>query len=169
MADDSQGFEDLLERHAKVVGAAIRRVCGKKNSALVQDVEQEFRMALWKRMRGGKTIEHPVSYLYKAAMTTAYAVVRRQRPEGVELRLETEQAGESREARRRGWHPEEEARLLSELLERLPKEQSRALRAYLAGFNHGEIARLYGWTQSVARHRVYRGMEALRRAMNEEG
>ena len=32
----------------------------------------------------------------------------------------------------------------------------------MTGFNHREVSGLYGWTESVARHRIYRGLEALR-------
>ncbi len=163
-------FEELLARHAKVVGAAIRRVCKGRHAELAEDAEQELRIALWKRMRGGKEIEHPVSYLYKAALTTALAVLRRQRPQEVDVPVEVEETAAAPAASgARGLLPAEEARLLAQLLERLPDEQSRALRAYLAGFNHGEVAQLYGWTDSVARHRIYRGMDALRAAMDEEG
>ena len=59
--------------------------------------------------------------------------------------------------------PVEARRLLEQLLRELPKEQRQAVQAYLAGFNHIEVAKLHGWTESQARHRIYRGMERLRR------
>jgi hypothetical protein len=33
---------------------------------------------------------------------------------------------------------------------------------HLSGFNHVEVAALHGWTESVARHRIYRGLRSLR-------
>jgi DNA-directed RNA polymerase specialized sigma24 family protein len=62
----------------------------------------------------------------------------------------------------------ERAYVLAELLAHLPPEQERALRAYLAGFSHTETAALYGWSEAVARHRVYRGIQALKALAMQE-
>ncbi len=162
MHDDTHEpqYAELIERHAKVVRGAIRRALGPRHADLGEDVEQELKLALWKRVQGGKRIEHPVSYLYRAAMTTAWAVLKRQPALGGEVDAERaayqDTAAESRIRVR-------------EILGGLPAEQARALRAYLAGFNHAEVAALYGWTESVARHRIYRGLDALRRRFVEEG
>lgn len=43
------------------------------------------------------------------------------------------------------------------------------MRAHLAGFSHVEIASLYGWTESVARHRIYRAIDALKERMKGPG
>ena len=40
--------------------------------------------------------------------------------------------------------PPEIGLLLGQAFEQLPLDQMRALRAYLAGFNHVEVAKLYG-------------------------
>jgi RNA polymerase sigma factor (sigma-70 family) len=149
-------YEDLVERHARMMSSAIRRVCARRRD-LVPDVEQEVRLALWKRLQTGKEITHPVSYLYRVALTTALAVLERHeeiaRPleERVEPGLTT-----------RSLLPAERSRLLEEILGQLPSEQARALRGYLSGLNHREVALLYGWSESVARHRVYRGIETLK-------
>jgi DNA-directed RNA polymerase specialized sigma24 family protein len=64
--------------------------------------------------------------------------------------------------------PAERTYLLTELLDQLPLEQARAVRAYLAGFTATEVARLYGWSPSVARHRIYRGLQSLRTSVVQE-
>jgi RNA polymerase sigma factor (sigma-70 family) len=143
------------------MSGAIRRVCGRRQG-LIPDVEQEVRLALWKRLQDGKEIEHPVSYLYKMALTTALAVLRRQPSEESRVDVETLEFEPHRPGGARGLNPLERARLLEQLLGRLPAAQSQALRAYLAGFNHREVAVLHRWTEAVARHHIYRGLEALR-------
>jgi len=155
-------LERLVGEHARLIAGAIRRVCGRRHQALIPDVEQEVRLALWKRLRDGKKIEHPISYIYKVALTTAVAVLRRCPPltavppsEGAERAVE----GEPLPARR-SLLPAEQQYLLSQVLDGLPENQCRALKAWLAGFNHREVARLYGWSASVARHHIYRGLEA---------
>ena len=153
-------FDALLREHARVVSSAIRRVCGRRHGALVPDIEQEVSLALWKRLDRGKEIEHPVSYLYKMALTTALAVVRRHAP-AAEIPTGAGETGDPT-GEFFGLAGPEQGRLLAESLERLPPDQSRAVRAYLAGFNHEEVARLFGWTPSAARHHIYRGLERLR-------
>ncbi len=162
MASREERFAALTQDYARVVASAIRRVCSRRHRALIPDIEQEVRLALWKRLEGGKEIEHPASYLYKAALTTALSVVRKHAPETMpieddDLPRGTEAPGDLL--------PAERARLLGEALERLPLDQSRAVRAHLAGFSHVEVAGLFGWSESVARHRIYRGIEALKERM----
>ena len=156
----TQEFDALVSRFSGVMATAIRRVCGRRHRALIQDVEQEVHLALWKRLQSGKKIDHPVSYLYKVALTTALAVLQKQAPQEIPVDM---QALESRTPQpRSGLEPPERTRLLAQMLQRLPADQSRALKAYLAGFNHKEVAALYGWSESVARHRIYRGMNVLK-------
>lgn len=164
MDSRQEEFAALVDRHARVIASAIRRVCSRRHRALVPDIEQDVRTALWKRLQSGKEIAHPVSYLYKVAMTTALAAVRRS-PE-LSNGPVPETAGEPETpASFLGLLPAEQARLLREALEVLSPEERRAVRAHLAGFNHEDVARLYGWTPSIARHRIYRGLERVRARM----
>ncbi len=132
---------------------------------LIPDIEQDVRAALWKRLQGGKEIAHPVSYLYKVALTTALAAVRRS-PE-LSNGPVSDVSGAPVPGAFLGLLPAEQSRLLAEALARLPADEARAIRAHLAGFNHEEIGALYGWTASVARHRIYRGIEKLRGLLRE--
>jgi RNA polymerase sigma factor (sigma-70 family) len=160
----AEEFEDLVDRHTRLMASAIRRVCGRRHRALIPDVEQELRLALWKRLGGGgKEIRHPASYLYKMALTTALAIVRKQplvvSPGDEDVGMERFEEPASPEL---GLLPAERRRLLAELLDQLDRDEAEALRAYLAGFNHVEVAELFGWSESVARHRIYRSIERLK-------
>jgi RNA polymerase sigma-70 factor (ECF subfamily) len=161
LVGSAEDYERLVDQYSRVMSAAIRRVCGRRSN-LIPDVELEVRLALWKRLRDGKNIEHPVSYLYKMALTTALAVLRKQPSEASRVGIESLDRGTSGSGGSRALHPLERARLLEQLLGRLPPDRARALRAYLAGFTHGEVAALYGWTEAIARHHIYRGLAALR-------
>ena len=160
MTSRHDDFEELVGSYSRIMSRAIRRVCAQRQRSLIPDVEQEVRLALWKRLGSGKKIEHPVSYLYKMALTTALAVLRKHGSD------ESHADVEAIDARSRGGSkellPAERARLLEQLMGRLPADQSRALRAHLAGFNHKEVAVLFGWSESIARHRIYRGLAALK-------
>lgn len=171
MTNRPEEFERLVRDHARVMSAAIRRVCGRRHGALIPDVEQEVRLALWKRLQGGNEIRHPASYLYKVALTTALAVLRGQKNEQPLTEMDEQMSSRTAESRASGdgLHPVERAQLLEEALEQLGAEQERAMRAYLAGFNHREVARLFGWTESVARHRIYRSIDELKTKLRQDG
>jgi RNA polymerase sigma-70 factor (ECF subfamily) len=170
MSSRTQDFEALVRDHARIMSAAIRRVCGRRHGSLIPDVEQEVRLALWKRLQGGNEIRHPASYLYKVALTTALAVLRGQRNE--QPLGEVEEQMQSRAADSSilddGLLPAERSQLLHEALGQLDGDRERAMRAYLAGFNHREVARLFGWSESVARHRIYRSIDELKRKLRPD-
>ncbi len=155
----STEFENLVTRYARLMSSAARRVCAQKHLELVPDIEQEVRLALWKRLQSGKKIDHPASYIYKVALTTAWRLIRRAGPDPVPLDETTLPSPEVSVAS--GLTPTERARFIEQALLTLGPDESRAVRAHLAGFNHREIATLFGWSESVARHRVYRSMESL--------
>jgi RNA polymerase sigma factor (sigma-70 family) len=164
----TEEFEALVNRHSRMVTSAIRRVCARRYGSLVPDIQQEVYVALWNRLGSGKQIEHPTSYVYKVALTTALAVVRKHLPAAEPLGEAEGTAsapGGGGASTFAGLLPPERARLLGEILELLPPDQSRAIRAHLAGFSHEEVASLFGWSESVARHRIYRGIEALKEKM----
>jgi RNA polymerase sigma factor (sigma-70 family) len=168
MDSSQEEFLALTRQYRGVIVSAIQRVCGDASLRVLPDVEQEVYLALWQRWNGDTRIDYPVSYLYKVALRTARAVMRTDRaldtemsairtPLPVEQRLAVQDLSSA-----------ERACMLTELLAQLPPEQERALRAYLAGFSHTETAALYGWSDAVARHRVYRGIQALKALTMQE-
>ena len=165
MDSREEKFAILVDEHARLIASAIRRVCSRRHRALVPDIEQDVRAALWKRLQSGKEIVHPVSYLYKVALTTAIAAIRRSPEVSNGPVPDVSKAPDSGPFL--GLLPVEQSRLLSEALALLSPEENRAVRAHLAGFNHEDVARLFGWSESVARHRIYRGLERVRARLKE--
>ena len=160
-------FEGLLARYTRLIDAVARRVCGRHHRCLLPDIEQEIRLALWRRLRHADDIRHPASYVYKVALATSLAVIRRYRPQREDLLADPEVGPAPRPA----WErllPPERARLVEQVLDRLTPDEARALRGYMSGLNHEELARLYGWTVSSSRHRVYRTLEQLRKELAAE-
>ncbi len=168
MSAVGERFEQLVRDHSRVMAAAIRRVCGRRHRILTADVEQDVYLALWKRLQGGNDIDYPVSYLYKMALNTALSAVRKIEQEFPLLEDEPDSRPASVAHDFSGLSPAERSRLLDQVLEKLDAEHARALRAYLAGFGHKEVAALFGWSESVARHKVYRSIERLKTKMREE-
>jgi RNA polymerase sigma factor (sigma-70 family) len=161
-------FLALTRQYRGVIVSAIRRVWGDASSTVLPDVEQEVYLALWQRWNGDARIDYPVSYLYTVALRTALAVMRTYGAAGSEEAITQSALPRAQCLAGEDLTPIERAYVLTELLDQLPPAQARAVRAYLAGFSHTETATLYGWSIAVARHRMYRGIQALKALMMQE-
>ena len=72
-------FEALVSQYGHLISAAIRRVGGARVAADHDDIAQAVRVALWRRLADEQSIDHPASYVYKAAIReTVRAVARLQ-------------------------------------------------------------------------------------------
>jgi RNA polymerase sigma factor (sigma-70 family) len=165
-------FEILVERYAAVIRATVRKVAGKQGDILAEDAEQEVRLAVWRYLSEGKKIDHPYSFLVKVATRIAVRMVKKARgldqvslggqdAMGLEDRLMSAAEDHARGAEIRA----AVARGLAQLTDR----RRAAVRAYLAGMNHEEVARHHGWSPSSARHAIYDGLAALREHLKDEG
>jgi DNA-directed RNA polymerase specialized sigma24 family protein len=161
-------FLALTRQYRGVIVSAIRRVCGDASPTVLPDVEQEVYLALWQRWNSDARIDYPVSYLYKVALRTALAVMRTYSTPGSEEAATQPSLPMAQCVAGEDLSPLEGVYVLTELLDQLPPEQARAVRAYLAGFSHTETATLYGWSVAVGRHRIYRGLQALKALMMQE-
>jgi RNA polymerase sigma factor (sigma-70 family) len=162
-----EAFLTFIHQYTRLIRHTIWRVCGDTYPALQADVEQEVYLALWERWRADQGIDHPVSYLYNVALRTARAVLRTHAAavpfDDVDPGAVARQTAPADETL-----TTERALLLRAYLDQVSEEQARAVRAYLAGFTQREIASLYGWSAAVARHRIYRGLQALQSLARQE-
>ena len=165
----STTFEDLVCRYAHLIRSVVVRVAGQENPAILDDVEQQVLVSLWKAAGGEQTILHPSSYIYRAAVRETVRVLRAER------RRKEREDGAALEATSRMANPEELAASrelgiqVGRALESLSPERRRAVKAHLAGFSVGEIMEMFDWTYNRARNLVARGMADLRRELRARG
>ena len=156
-------MEPIVHQHSRIIAAAVRRVCAPHFESLIPDVTQEVHVRLWQVLKNGRKIRNIDSYTYRVAFTTALSMVEKARKQRIlAARLEIESAPEELRTECR----QERVRLANELLARLDADRSKALRAYLAGYNHTEIAKMFGWSESSARHKIYRSLKKLQALMH---
>jgi len=169
--DRDEQLERLVREYSRVIRGAVARVAGRRHLAdrVVDDVEQEVRIALWKRLKSEQPIDHPSSYVFKAARREAIRALRRETarrsedpPEGWE-QLEDPGGGplESLQTQALG------ARIEAALGQLSPDRQ-RAVRARLMGLEYDEIERLTGWAYDRTRNLVSRGLADLRKLIGDE-
>ena len=162
-------FEALVEGFGRLVAQAVRRVAGKTSGNDLDDIQQDVMLALWKRLAHEQSIEHPASYLYKAAVREAVRAVDRLRrraedplgPATSDLRVEpdAERVVEERE----------QQAVLAAALDTLAPDRARAVRGHLAGLTVDEVMQLHGWSYQRTRNLVARGMADLKAALRARG
>ena len=164
-------FAALVRDYGRLIKHAVRRVGGAATRNDREDIEQVVLVALWRQLAREQTIDHPASYVYRAAVReTVRAVARlqarpdQQRPEGLgdvpaEGPVDGERAVEARQQRE----------VLAAALRTLSAERARAVRAHLAGLSVEELMQLSGWSYQRARNLIARGMADLRSVLRSRG
>ena len=163
MAQLEQEFETLIEKYTRLVSHAIQKVCFPKYRECEEDIRQEVHLKIWGLLKSGKKMDSPESYIYRVAFTTALRFVQTRGGGGSTEYLSDPPKSSEGEIK------SNQKMIINDLLKQLDDEHRRALKAYLVGFNHKEVATLFGWTESKARHLVYRGINALKALQNKSG
>jgi RNA polymerase sigma factor (sigma-70 family) len=168
-------LEDLAHRYARLIRAIVSRVGGRAAANATDDVGQEVLLALWRRLDGEQPIEHPTSYVYKAAVRETLRLLRRARARA-EDPLEEGAAAEIADGPLRAegdadrqLRARETRAAIDGCLAGLTSERAAAVRAHLAGFEAQEIMAFHGWPYQKARNLIARGMGDLRRCLSAKG
>ncbi len=138
--------------------------------AELDEVLQETRVRLWKTHGAGEKIDSlPASYVYQTAASAAIDLIRRRRRS--ERNQSVDELAERLEARddpARGMEQRELGERIWRAVAALATDRRVAVRMYLNGYNHSEIADRLDWTEARARNLLYRGLADLRAALSEE-
>ena len=167
----SSSIESLIARfRAMVCSVGARRGLVEAD---LDEVLQDVRIRLWHAGEGGKSLEElGSSYLYHLATTAALDLLRRRRArrandtedirERTELPIDNASPHDAVEAR-------ELASQIEAAIETLSIDRRVAVRMHLTGYDRDDIARMLGWTDARTRNLLYRGLEDLRRRLNDMG
>jgi RNA polymerase sigma factor (sigma-70 family) len=167
---DAALLEAFLARHRGLIRRVVLHTGGRRAEPLIDDVQQNVLMSLWRRLGAEQALDLTPSYVYKAVVRETVRALRaeaaRQRDTADEDEGDGQAAGggpfEAVERR-------EQAEALMACLSGLSAERQRAARLHLQGFSVDEIMRLNGWPYQKARNLVARAMADLRDALRERG
>src|SRR5918998_4398754 len=70
-------LQELLSRYGDLLRRTIAKVCPQTMGLSVEEIEQDARVRLWSALKGERDIVHPVSYVYKVAVSAALRAIRR--------------------------------------------------------------------------------------------
>jgi RNA polymerase sigma factor (sigma-70 family) len=166
---DEAAIEEIVRKYSSLIRHAIRQAGGFEATHLADDIEQAVIVSLWQQVAREQSIDHPASYIYKAAIRETIRIVRRERAQAPPAptwtgrspaqEADPEQIAAARQRR--------EALLAA--LGRLAPDRARAVRAHLGGWSVQEIMGLTGWTYQRTRNLIARGMADLRAALIARG
>ena len=160
----SKRLEALINEYSRLITGAVRRVCRNRSMLIGEDVEQEVRVALWQHLKKGHEIRHSRAYIYKVALTKGLAMVERAERQS---KTEADAAGLLPSCAADAANVVEQSEQLYAALDILAPRQQTAVRAYLTGFNVSEISKMFGWSLAVSRHAVYRGIDQIKRHVEQ--
>jgi len=136
------------------------------------DIDNEVKLKLWKKVAGGKKIGNLRSYLWRVVYTSALDVLE-ERMNYINI----ERLAETGETENPAFHEiyspdsavldKEMALLLKKAVESLAERRKAVLQLYLAGLDIPKIAVSLSWSENQVRHLLYRGLEDLRVIMKE--
>jgi RNA polymerase sigma factor (sigma-70 family) len=172
-------LQDLLSRYGDLLRRTIAKVCPQAMGLSVEEIEQDARVRLWSALKSERDIVHPVSYIYKVAVSATFRAIRRAKARR-EDQLQEEDVGHDgvpaealrtrpdaspdAVAERREW-----LRKIDTAMTHLAENRRRAARLHLRGMTTQEIADILGWSEPKARNLVHRGLRDLRSRLRLEG
>ena len=167
-------FEAIYKQHGSLIKAIVGKV-GRRlgwrrdtfRAGLLQDIEQEVLLDIWKQISRGQTIEFPTSYIYTAAYRESLRVLRREATREMEPIDDDSPAAEIAAVGDpfQSLAAKECFREIILSLKRLTPDRAAAVRAHLVGFGLQELMVQQGWSYQKARNLLFRGMEDLRLAL----
>jgi len=162
-------FEALARQYARLITFAVNRVSRGRLGGGSEDVEQSVLIALWKRTESEQPIEHPSSYIYKAAVRETVRAVRRAAEKSalpIDLHANHLTTGEEPSDSIRGREIRER---IDAALGSMQADRALAARLHLQGLTVNEIMSLREWPYQKARNLIARGMADLRERLKDEG
>ena len=144
---------ELVAQYHKLVMSLIHRYYGGKLSADADDLAQDIWIKLLEALKKNeRNIVNFKSYLYRTVQTTLWDAVRGlEKEEKANAFKTSDELGREKEE----WNVN--ARLaLEKLLQDLPPEEERMIRAHLKGFNNQEIGVLLGCSEGRVRNLLTR-------------
>jgi DNA-directed RNA polymerase specialized sigma24 family protein len=159
-------FEGMVRQYGRLISTVVARVGGQATSLYREDIEQQVLIELWRQVDREQRIDHPSSYLYRAAVRETVRVLKRELSREASALADGAGGGESPF---QSLAEKEQADQVEACVAALAADRQHAVRAHLAGFDVREVMRMHGWPYQKARNLIARGMAELRAALHERG
>jgi len=138
-----------------------------------EDIEQEVKLKIWRKIAKGEEIENLRSYLWRVVQTTALDIIaaRMENRTDEELQVLLDRSHFERLKRETPeicWQIEELKMSIREAVNLLPERRKIVLQLWLLDMNIEKIAAALGWRDNQVRHLLYRGIDELKAMLNPD-
>lgn len=173
MKSNKSGLEDfdvLLEKFSASIKASILKFGLEKRGIDPEDVFQEVRIKIWKKIGREKNVSHHSSYIRRVVNSALIDNIRKVRREE-KLILHEKQKWLLEEK----CNPEEPAQdsifweKVSEAADSLMESRRKVVKLFLLNLSVDEISLALNWSKDKTRNLFYRGLSDLKRKLRERG
>jgi RNA polymerase sigma-70 factor (ECF subfamily) len=163
-------LEAVLGRFSASIRASILKFGLEEKGIDPEDVFQDIRLKIIKKIFSAKKIRSPASYINSVVHSTLIDCLRKSRAQEEILQLERLERLRQAEGQNepRGSDPLAR-RAIGEAVESLIPSRKKALKMFLLNMTVEEIARSLNWTPIKTRTLIYRGLDDIREKLKKRG
>jgi RNA polymerase sigma-70 factor (ECF subfamily) len=163
-------FEALLEKFSGSIKTSILRLGPEKSGIDPEDVIQEVKIKIWKKLGPEKNIAHRSSYIQRIINSTLVDLIRNARRQE-RLILHEKQKLQFEEGR--NLHNPSRATALSEWVgeaaDSLLESRRKIVKLFLADLTLDEISSILNCSRDKTRNLLYRGLADLKEKLKDKG
>lgn len=157
-------FERILEKFANSIRAQVLSADPGKMGIDPEDMLQEIRVRLWKRLGREKKVAHLPSYIKKVVSSVLIDEIRKARiQKEVVRRAEEEKLGARLSEAEKPRPKEPLSQVLEEAVESLMESRRLVMKLFLLGLTNEEIATILNWSPDKTRNLLYRGLADIKK------
>ena len=135
-----------------------------------EDVLQEVRIKIWKRIAAEKKIKSYSSYINRITNSTLIDFIRKSRRQEKLIYHEMQKGLIEKDCKPKEASEDNVLRkAISTAIESLIESRRKVVKLYLSGLTIEEIALSFKWTNDKTRNLLYRGLSDLKISLKEQG
>jgi RNA polymerase sigma factor (sigma-70 family) len=166
-----KSLQSLIEESSQLIERFIWINFPNLNRQDKEDISQEVKIKILKKLESGRKIKNFKSYLKRVVYTTALDTISKERIESFgEKEMELNLANHLSEFNILGpevsFEKTRTNRILHDAINSLSANRRIVIKLYLKGLNVRETAEFLGWSTSRVNHLFYRGIEDLRKKVD---
>ena len=163
----------LVEESSKLIEHFIWINFPNLNRQDKEDISQEVKIKILKKLESGRKIKNFKSYLKRVVFTTALDTIPKERIESfgeneMDLNLANHLSEFNLLRPETALEKTRANRILHDAIDSLSANRRIVIKLYLKGLNVREAAEFLGWSTSRVNHLFYRGIEDLRKKVDRD-
>ena len=166
----SENLHLVLNKFSGSIKAIISKFRVEKLGIDPDDVLQEIRIKIWKRITAEKKIKNYSSYINRLTNSTLIDFIRKSRRQDKLIFHEMQKGLIEKDCR---YKEESEHNVLRKTIsaatESLIESRRKVVKLYLSGLTIEEISICLNWTNDKTRNLLYRGLSDLKNNLKEQG